>query len=428
MTKIKFIDKIGDYKDLIISSPNKYQNRHRWFNLVESYSSELVRRIIGEQEKIPTLCLDPFGGTGTTALTCQFLGIQCHSIEHNPFFYDISRAKLNSSYDSIIFSRLTKTILESVRNSDINIKLPILESKTLFPSNNRSKWLLNKNVAISVFSLINRINNLDKKYNEYKILLKLAVATMLIDISNVFRNGKCLSYRENWKERIFNKQEIYNIFEKICQDIILPDLRTDGLIHPISNNYSLIKNGDSRKIIEELPNNEIDLVITSPPYLNSRDYTDVYRLELWIMGYITKYMEETEIRKSSLTSHVQVPREDQKYPNIKELKNYIKLLENMNGKLWNKNIPNMVKGYFNDIETVLTKLNPKLKVGAKLYINVSNSAYGGHVCEVDKLIALIAETIGYKTLEIRITRYNRSSSQQKLKNKIRESIVVLKKY
>ena len=98
MPNIKVKEEINEYKDLVVPQLNKYYPRHRWFNLVESYSTEFVRRIIAEQQNLPSTCLDPFAGTGTTALTCQSLGIDCYSIETNPFFSDVAKAKLQKEY------------------------------------------------------------------------------------------------------------------------------------------------------------------------------------------------------------------------------------------------------------------------------------------------------------------------------------------
>jgi hypothetical protein len=70
-------------------------------------------------------------------------------------------------------------------------------------------------------------------------------------------------------------------------------------------------------------------------------------------------------------------------------------------------------------------LNPN----AKLYINVSNSAYSNYIIEVDIIIAKVAELIGYKCEEIRIARSIKTSSQQAKKMNIdnmRESIIVLR--
>ena len=82
--KIKVVNYNHDFGELVLFASNKYQPVHRWYPLVEGFSSELVRRIVGEQKKFPQVCLDPFGGVGTTALACQDLGLKCFSFENNP--------------------------------------------------------------------------------------------------------------------------------------------------------------------------------------------------------------------------------------------------------------------------------------------------------------------------------------------------------
>ena len=147
-----------------------------------------------------------------------------------------------------------------------------------------------------------------------------------------------------------------------------------------------------------------------------------------MLGYISTYENERKFRKSALTSHVQIQLEKVDYPNVEELKTAIAFLESSEAKLWNNNIPNMVRGYFNDMQNLLIELKPKLNPNAKLYINVSNSAYSNHIIEVDLIIAKAAELIGYRCEEIRIARPIKTSSQQAKiidTEKMRESIIVL---
>ncbi len=210
--------------------------------------------------------------------------------------------------------------------------------------------------------------------------------------------------------------------------MILCDLDRIERTQNVDNGNGSLILGDARSF--SWPNvNKIDLVITSPPYLNSRDYTDVYRLELWMLGYVKKFTNERELRKKALTSHVQIPLFKVEYPQIPELKRAIKYLEKKETALWNKNIPNMVRGYFSDIQKVLESLKTHLSPNARIYMNVSNSAYANHIIEVDKIIAKSAEQIGFQCEEIRIARYKKTSSQQYDsidRRKMRESIVILR--
>jgi len=263
----------------------------------------------------------------------------------------------------------------------------------------------------------------------YALLFKIALGSQLVAVSNVYRNGKCLSYRNDWGKIIISRNEVHAKFMKHCKEILLVDVKTNQSLIPRVLNQNDVYHGDPRQHIKFLPDNSIDLVITSPPYLNSRDYTDIYRLELWILGYVSKYSEEKTIRKNALTSHVQIPLEDKVSPKIPELQFFLNHLAALNGSLWNKNIPFMVKGYFADMNQLFIDMHSKLTPGAKVYINVSNSAYGGQICEVDTILAKIANKVGYKALEIRTARLLSSSHQQQFQlfEKLRESVIVLER-
>lgn len=66
----------------------------RWYRFKEAFSPRFVSDAIASLEKRPSACTDPFGGSGTTALTCQFLGVRPATIEVNPFLADLIEAKL----------------------------------------------------------------------------------------------------------------------------------------------------------------------------------------------------------------------------------------------------------------------------------------------------------------------------------------------
>ncbi len=425
VNKIKIVDYREEYSNLVSFNNNKNLSVHRWYPFVEGYSSEFVKRIIGEQKYTPTNCLEPFGGIGTTSLSCQDLNIKCHSVEINPFFYDVTKAKLSNFDSKKVEEDILKFMLYLKKCKAIP-KIPILESKTFFQNDNRDKWIFDLSVTYGISDILKKIKELKNENNDNHILFKIALANLLVPSSNVFRNGKCMSFRKNWKDKNISREEFHENFINFCKNVLLIDIRSrENMINTVYN-LSTCYNGDSRKVIKDL-NEKFDLIITSPPYLNSRDYTDVYRLELWILGYIDKFVDERSLRKSALTSHVQIQLPETDYPDIEEINLFLTHLKNLNGSLWNKNIPNMFKGYFNDMDILIKEFYNKLNVGGKAYINVSNSSYGNKVCEVDLILAKIAKKNNLEVEEIRIARNIGSSSQQNVKFPMRESVIVLRK-
>src|SRR5258705_9591500 len=68
----------------------------RWFKFKEAFSPQFILQCVHSLERFPSSCLDPFGGSGTTSLTCQLLGIKPTTIEVNPFLADLITSKLHA--------------------------------------------------------------------------------------------------------------------------------------------------------------------------------------------------------------------------------------------------------------------------------------------------------------------------------------------
>ena len=197
------------------------------------------------------------------------------------------------------------------------------------------------------------------------------------------------------------------------------------------NNRDILFNEDSRVGIEtKVPDNSIDLVITSPPYLNSRDYTDTYMLELKTLGLTSTYEEVRNLRERTLRSHVQIKWEDNESINNKTLESTLNLLKDCSGdkEIWNSSILDMVRLYFVDMKKIFHVLYKKVKVGGRIYFNVSNSAYFNVMINTLEICAEIAESEGFKVIEIRKARKLKPSPQQKEQiENLLEGVIVMEK-
>src|SRR5438128_2582619 len=77
------------------SQPIAFQ---RWRNFKEAFAPELVEQAVAEMNRPVRHIVDPFGGSGTTGLAAQFLGVRPTVIEVNPYLADLIEAKL-ARYD-----------------------------------------------------------------------------------------------------------------------------------------------------------------------------------------------------------------------------------------------------------------------------------------------------------------------------------------
>lgn len=414
------------YKSIMQFDKNKSVAIHQWYPFVEGYSKEFIQSIIEEINYRPTQVLDPFVGSGTTAVELQNMGIKCLSFEVSPFMHLLSRVKLESRYSITDFEARYLQI-ESFLNQPL---LPIRQlikppkAKTFQPNKTLKKWVFNRGVMDGILDIKYAISLIDDK--KYKNLFEIALAAILLEVSNVYRNGKCLSYKKGWKENIKKRRDVHSTFLGKLNNQIRPDIHSLEKKPPIVENSRHCQLGDVRYLINTLEDNSIDLVITSPPYLNSRDYTDIYIAELWILDLIKDYDELRQLRQSTFTSHVQSKHIIREKLNISILNLLLEKIISRKADLWNPNLPSMIEGYFIDMHNLFSHLKQKMMPNKKVYFNVANSAYLGIEIQVDEIVSEIAERNGFIIDEIREARRLKSSGQQRTEvNYLRESVIVM---
>ncbi|WP_235317930.1 DNA modification methylase [Porphyromonas sp. COT-052 OH4946] len=406
---------------------NKNVFVHRWYPFVEGYSKEFIEDILGELPFVPTCALEPFCGSGTTPVELQNHGIKCYSFEVSPFMHLLSIVKLVRKYNVDTFEHYVKAVTKKLSYTNRNIRriesLPF--GDTIVKRDQSKKWNFHAPAIDGILDIRHAIRTIVDN-DDYKNLFTIALASIIIQASNMFRNGKCLSYKKGWETRIFSRKEIHNFFLDKLNSIFAEDIRIISKQNPSVHNSEICYLGDVRKHIDQVPDGKVDLIITSPPYLNSRDYTDIYMLELKVLQLINSHEELRELRKHTLRSHVQIPY-DKTHPIENErLRNSLLEMSNKELNTWNSDITNMICAYFEDIQFLFSEFAKKMHKGGVIYFNVANSAYYGVEIPVDYIIADIAESCGFKVREIRKARDLKTSPQQSDKiGKLRESVIII---
>jgi hypothetical protein len=391
--------------------------RHRWYYYKEGFSPFLVEKAI-EQVGVQKndLIIDPFNGSGTTTLTSALKGNKAIGIEVNPFTSFLSHTKVKNADEK----RIDYWKTEVLAKAEIGADSSLIGFSTFSKKAGLDKWLFNDDVLKSFEGGWNLTNTIPS-YN-LKKLFKLALISSAMENCNASRDGKCLRYRDNWLQNGFNKETfIHSLNENIEQ------IKSDISSHPISSKSTII-NGDCRKILSS--NESIDrfkLCITSPPYLNTFDYTDIYRPELFLGKFVNTKSELQKLRYKTVRSHIQVNWESPKLSNFGLL--YEKTINHVNQStenLMSKKIPLMIQAYFEDMYEILKMLKTKAAPDAQIWIVVSNSAYADMEVPVDLIIADIGSQIGWFLKEVGVLRYIRKRKTKHSPNvkELRESVVI----
>lgn len=394
--------------------------RHRWYYFKEGFSPILVEKAIQDTQcNENDIIMDPFAGSGTVPLVATTNGLNGIGFEVNPFLVFLGKTKLIQVKTNIIHN----TIERIKKGISLGKDSPLAGYSTFSENNNKKKWLFNKSILNAFEGGWNKTLELDK---DIRNIYQLALLHAAMETCNATRDGKCLRYRKDWQTLNFNKDKFLNHF-LLEMDIIKQDLE----LNPIFTNKGRIISGDSRINVKYRFPWKFKLCVTSPPYLNSFDYSDIYRPELFLGKFVNSNTDLNKIRHKTVRSHMQVAWEEPCKNDFGIL--YDETINQINKKrqvLWNNKIPLMIQAYFEDISNLLRTLRTKANIDASLWLVVSTSAYAGVEIPVDLIIADIGIKTGWFLREIGVLRYLRTSNQfssysdETNNKKLRESVVI----
>ncbi len=402
----------------------------RWYPYREGYSQKLVNTFINRLD-VKGLVFDPFSGSGTTMLSARNNNLKSYGIDVNPISVLVSRSE-NEIYIKSDIIEIEKTIT--------NIK-HINKSKLIYTTPfNLAEKTFNNEILQSLLQLKENLANIENE--KIRNLAFVSWLSIIESVSNFKKEGNGIKYKnrkrttngyinipkEIWEKQVFPLDKFNFVKDKLLEKLQM-------MLYDIKNNYGSI---DEKPIIIEnncllfdnLFDEDIEFTFFSPPYCNSFDYFEIHKVELWLGDFINSKAQMRILKNKGFRSNMNSL--NNKYINYKndDLETLIHLFDP--NKLWSKRIPDVVRGYFDDFNTLLKKLFKQTADSGHVGIVVGNSAYSSVIIPTDVIVANIAKEVGFVVENIYITRHLTTSSQQKkdldpLKNYLRESIILLKK-
>ena len=404
VTRDEFYEKLVNFKT------NKTQPIHGWFDYKQGYADALVRNIIDYSKLSDSdYILDPFTGVGTTQVSVQQKSFKSIGIDINPIASFAAKTKTHHYTESEI--REITDILRTIRSRYVMTKdIPRYKKlNDIFTPLQLEKMLTIKGFYESIDSQV------------AKSFFRLAYISIVEPISNRVKDGNGIKISRTKKPI----DDVYAYYEDKCS-IMLDDIQHQRHAEALVIEGSLLDDA----VFSKLKNYQIGSIIYSPPYANCFDYLEVYKMEVWLGGFVDDYEDFTKFRDVALRSHVnskfslEIKHDNRKVNTIADF------ISTYN--IWNKRIPDMVKGYFDDMHEIIRRSFELSRDGALCAIVVANSGYKGVVIPTDLLLADIASSIGYTVDKIIHARDIRSSSQQMAELRaegglMRESIILLRK-
>ncbi len=338
------------------------------------------------------------------------------TIEVNPFLADLIAAKLTSYRVPALLTALSRVARKGSRSRTRGAAFIQMLPDTFIELGVNDRWLFDLPVAAEIFRLRQAIE--EECDPTIVRLLRVLLGGLIVDFSNAVVSGKGRRYRGNWQERRVDPKCVIPTFANAVAAAIVEI--TACARRPVRT--ATVFQGDSRALFAGV--GPVDQIVCSPPYPNSFDYTDVYNMELWMLGYLKSSRGNASLRRSTLSSHVQISRDFDKAPRTRTLDKALRALNRVADELWDARIPAMVGAYFSDLQKLLQVSAQLLPPNGQAWFVVGDSQYANVQVQVANILAELAPTVGLRVERIAPFRSMRVSPQQSGRHMLSEDLVV----
>jgi hypothetical protein len=390
----------------------KTERIHRWFPYLEGFAEKFIQDLIFGSGLNPRSIYEPFAGSGTLPVYCQNNNVDVYFSEVNPFLHHLIQLKL----DLLALNLRDRELLIS----ELDMLIEGFDSKVL--SSRPSESLQNsylkvfgdsKYFADENFDHVLRLRTvIDEISNPYiQEVIQIAACEALLHSSYLKRAGDIRYKKASEYHQIkrFNSRVVENL------QVIKSDLAVFEDLPSSSKKYY----SANAKQFDPHIQNQIDVVITSPPYLNGTNYIRNTKLELWFLGYLKEKKDLNYYRKEVITSGINDVGSELKTIKLDTLDSIL-----ADKSLWyDKRIPKMINDYFFDMRLVFRNMFLYMREGGKAFIDIGDSVYGGIHIKTDEILIELLKSEGFKYIDNIRLRERRSKGGQMVK----QTLIVVEK-
>lgn len=393
---------------------NLRSSRYGWLRLTPMYSVHLVEELLAEGLSRGGPVLDPFCGTGTTALVCAERGVICETTDINPFLLWLTRAKAHPySVVEIAAARQTALVVaDAVRDSGRG-------REWVPPLSNIEKWW--EPPALDALSrawaeVSQRAARIPAPSHW---LLTIAFLRAAIRTAHVSFGHQSMSFRQNGNDAtqlsLVRTSRSANVVVTEWEDAI--GSITDAADSSIGAEPRAIY-CDARKLTEALDHRTYATVITSPPYCNRMSYIRELRPYMYWMGYLTDGRAAGDLdwraiggTWGSATSNIARWEPDSPLPipyaGFEEIVAAVARSAGRHSDL----LARYIAKYFHDTVLHARELFEVVKPGGAIHYIVGNSKFYDVMVPTEELYGAIFEDVGFEAVAIKTLRKRTSKKE-----------------
>ena len=390
---------------------NLRSSRYGWLRLTPMYSVHLVEQLLAKDIADGSRVLDPFCGTGTTALVCAERGVDCDTTDINPFLLWLTQAKAHPyTREEIAEARewAHSVTLAADRTSDGRKWVP--------PLSNIEKWWEPPVLDALSRSWAEVSWSLDSFPRPSQWLLALAFLRVAIRTAQVSFGHQSMSFRQvgNGAHTPLADTGASTVVSAWASAIASI---TEAATSPIPTEPRTL-HCDARRLTAILDRQAYASVITSPPYCNRMSYIRELRPYMYWMGYLTHARAAGELdwqaiggTWGSATSNVakwepdhEVEIPDEAFPRIVAA---VARHDARNSAL----LARYIAKYFHDAVLHARELFEVVAPGGAIHYIVGNSKFYDVLVPTQELYAAIFEGVGFEALTIEPLRKRTSKKE-----------------
>ncbi len=405
---------IGRYSGPITFRSNEALPVHRWWPYVQGYSAEFVRGVLAAQGVAAgAVVLDPFAGSGTTLVEARRAGAAAIGVELLAPAVLAARVKTTFELDPGRLERRAASVARS----------PLRRRRAGLPFLRETRRQFTPDALAELLRLRDA---LPPEGEASADAVRLAFGRILIPSSRLHRSP-CLGYRRGDADDDATPGGRF----LAAIGTMAEDLRALGVEADRWGPPARVVRGDARVL--DVPPGSVDLVLTSPPYVNGMDYVMNYKVDLAWLGYAGSYAELRRLRGAEVACDNLPRRETAGYlgfasapdPWLGEILRRIDRNVRRKGTYRRNDMHAVVHRYFADLLPVLRRARDALRPGGTFVLVVGDSLLAGAYVPGDLLLARIAARQGLEIVSVDVARRRRSGQRRSFE--LRESVVTLRR-
>ena len=406
---------------------NKQSPVHRWVPWIAGFSAgfvaDIFKHYLPEPDRRDVTILEPFSGVGTTLVEGLRHGYDVIGFEVNPFAALASRVKCTAFHlepeclrqNIIVFehkARQRTAPLDHAFTVGDDARSCLPRPRSVPPPSFRSRVpFFSPTIEQKVLHCLDVIQEMPQA--ELREIAALAFGSVMVGFSNYSFEPSLGSRAAAGKPEITNADVVGAVSAKLTT--IQEDLQAYRVsmlqYRPLPTVQVLAQS--SLDLAAVVPADSIDLVVTSPPYLNNYHYIRNTRPHLFWLDFVAAPSELKKIEVENFGKYWQTVRDapraqlDFRLPELEERIEAISRLHPEKGVYGGQGWANYAVEYFSDCRRICEGLRYSLKPGAAAVFVLGNSIMQGVELPIDRYFGRIGELCGLQLEDIHLLRKKR---------------------